>query len=337
MADPRIRKTARGQIDPQTGNVILSSEMSTEMETAARDDAPVQLPPEELQFAGVPDRDDIHGMLESRTMISSLDPATYTEMVESGQDLAAAPALAGMASNANATIGPASQQPVASGVAKVPIRTGEVPTRLCDPRLIMLNIPDSVRAASFRVLRHRLVERGHPRTIVVTSAEARDGKTTCAANLAIALSEFDRARVLLLEANLRSPGLAELLGMRPPVCLVHQLASHKQQPMAPWDVAPVITPLLHTLVVDPSQFKRPRVIDGPAMELAISQLKRVGYDYIVIDTPPVLGHADVNLLQDCADGVVFSMQARKSSNKALRRAIDQLTPAKVLGVVMLDV
>ena len=294
----------------------------------------MQLPPEELRFPEMGGGDDIHSMLEARTMITSLDPDDFIQ-----QQAAMAAAPAHELAAGEQTLPPAAEvlKPQASSVVKVPIRTTEVQVRLADKRLIMINVPDSVRAASFRVLRHRLVERGDPRTIVVTSAEAGDGKTTCAANLAIALSEFSRARVLLMEANLRSPGLAELLGMRPPVCLTRQLEAHRQQPMMHWEVSPVINPLLHVLTVDPMQFKRPRVIDGPAFELAISQLKQVGYDYIVLDTPPVLGHADVNLLQDCADGVVFAMQARTSCTKALRRAIDQLTPSKVLGTVLLEV
>src|SRR4051812_33115113 len=67
-----------------------------------------------------------------------------------------------------------------------------------DHRLILLRDPDSARAASFRVLRHRLEQRGNPRTIAVTSAEEGEGKTTCAANLAMALGECERARVLLV-------------------------------------------------------------------------------------------------------------------------------------------
>src|SRR5262245_780030 len=73
----------------------------------------------------------------------------------------------------------------AAAVARTQIWVSEHgrPTEL-DPRLILLREPDSERAASFRLLRYRLAERGNPRAIVVTSAEPRSGKTTCAVNLA---------------------------------------------------------------------------------------------------------------------------------------------------------
>ena len=67
----------------------------------------------------------------------------------------------------------------------------------------------------------------------------------------------------------------------------------------------------------------------------LSTLPR-SYDYIVMDTPAVLSGADVNLIQDMADGVLMVMRARKSSTRALRRALDQLTSSKVVGAVLLD-
>ncbi len=220
---------------------------------------------------------------------------------------------------------------------QVQIAAREVAAELEDPRLIMVHEPDSKRAATFRILRHRLVEHGHPRTILVTSANPRDGKTLLAVNLALALSECGRARVLLVEANLRKPSLARMLGFRPPSCFAGQLVAHKTRPMEPWMVAQVTSPWLHVIAVDFTTFERPQVIDGPALEGGLDQLKRVQYDYLILDTPPVLGSADVNLVQDSADAVLLAAWARRTSTKDLRRAIDQLTPSKIIGVSLLDV
>lgn len=217
------------------------------------------------------------------------------------------------------------------------IATHPVEAKLEDPRLLMIHEPDSARAASMRVLRHRLIERGDPRTIVVTSPEVADGKTTCAANLAITLSECGRARVLLFEANFRRPDIARLFGIKPPVCLTAQMSEHHRNPhAAPWAAAQVISPWLHVLAIDTDTFSGPRLIDGPAFENTMTQLKLVGYDYIVIDTPAVLGSADVNLVQDISDGVLLALTAKRSSTRALRSAVDQLTQAKMLGVALLD-
>jgi Mrp family chromosome partitioning ATPase len=205
-----------------------------------------------------------------------------------------------------------------------------------DPRLILVREPDSARAASFRVLRHRLQERGDPRVIAVTSAGPREGKTTCAANLALALGECGRARVLLVEANLRTPSLAPLLGFMPPQCFTVQMQRHKEKPLDGWSVVEVFSEYLHVLAVQPIDRERP-LLDGPAFAIAMEMLSQAGYDYIVVDTPPVLGAADVNLIEQSTDGVLFTSRARRTTQRALRAAIDQLAPAKLLGVTLIGV
>jgi Mrp family chromosome partitioning ATPase len=205
-----------------------------------------------------------------------------------------------------------------------------------DERLILLREPDSARAASFRVMRHRLQERGDPRIIVVTSARAGEGKTTCAVNLALALGECGRARVLLVEANLRTPSLAPLFGFMPPECFSAQLARHKDKPEDAWSVVEVYSPSLHVLAVKPDHGGGRPLLDGPAFRIAIEMLAQAGYDYIVVDTPPVLGNADVNLVEDSADGVLFVALSATTPARALRQAVEQLQPGKLLGITLLD-
>jgi Mrp family chromosome partitioning ATPase len=204
-----------------------------------------------------------------------------------------------------------------------------------DPRLILVREPDSLRAASFRVIRHRVSERGNPRVIAVTSAGARDGKTTCAANLSLALSEFGRAKVLLLEANLRAPQIAVLFGFLPPECFSVQLQRHRDRPLDPWSIVEAFSPALHVLAVKPGEADRP-LLDAPAFAIAIEMLLRVGYDYIVVDTPPVLGSADVNLIEDYVDAVILTARSGRTLGRSLREAIDQLSPRKLLGVTLID-
>jgi Mrp family chromosome partitioning ATPase len=204
-----------------------------------------------------------------------------------------------------------------------------------DRRLILVREPDSLRAAAFRVLRYRLQQQGDPRTILVASAVAGEGRTTCAANLALALGECGRARVLLVEANLRTPAIAALFGFLPPACFSAQLTTHRQRPADPWSVVEVYSPSLHVLAVKPGEQSRP-LLDAPAFATAMDALKKAGYDYIVIDTPPVLGSADVNLIEDCADGVLLTTWAGRSTARALRRAARQLAPTNLLGVTLIN-
>jgi Mrp family chromosome partitioning ATPase len=208
------------------------------------------------------------------------------------------------------------------------------PTRRLDPRLFMLGAPDSPAAANFRVLRHRLSERKGLKVLLVTSAGAGEGKTLCAVNLALALSEAGRARVLLLEANFRSPSLARLFGFQPPVCIGDQMETQRSRAPQQWVVVETGSPWLHTAAVAPDTASRP-ILDGPALGNCIDELRGAGYDYIVVDSPPILGSADVNLIEENVDGILVVMWARKSHARALRKGVDQIGKSKLLGIVLL--
>jgi Mrp family chromosome partitioning ATPase len=201
-----------------------------------------------------------------------------------------------------------------------------------DPRLVMVSDPDSELAASFRVLRHHLLELGRPQVIVVSSALHGDGKTTTALNLALALSECGRAKVLLAEAHLRRPQIGAAVKLVPPWCFAEQLAAHRNQPMLPWSLVEIPQLWLHVAAVNP-RIEKTQLLDAPAFAIAMERLRMV-YDHVVIDAPPVLGSADVNLMADAADAVVLAVRAKRTTTRQVRKAIDQVGASKVIGTVL---
>ncbi|HSK01786.1 MAG TPA: CpsD/CapB family tyrosine-protein kinase [Kofleriaceae bacterium] len=204
-----------------------------------------------------------------------------------------------------------------------------------DPRLALVIDPDSERAAAFRVLRHHLLEVGRPQCVVVSSPQPGEGKTTTAVNLALALAECGRAKVLLVETNLRRPQLAGIFKLTPPWCFAEQLAAHRHQPMMPWSLIEIPQLWLHVGAINP-RIEKTQLLDGPAFAIAMERLRLGGYDHIVVDGPPVLGSADVNLMADAADAVVFAVRARRSTTRDLRRAMEQLGGHKIAGTVLVD-
>lgn len=201
--------------------------------------------------------------------------------------------------------------------------------------LPLVHDADSKVAASYRVLRHRIREHGDPQTIVVTSPRPHEGKTTVAINLAMAFAEHGPGKVLLVEANMRAPRLAAVLGFSPPLCFAKQMALHRANPTASWQVASVYFSNLHVLAVD-SEAEGQWLIHGPALKLAMAQLRQAGYSRIVVDAPAVLGSADVNIIEDCADAVIFAARASHTEGSHLIRAYEHIRPAHVLGVVLID-
>lgn len=204
-----------------------------------------------------------------------------------------------------------------------------------DSRLVMVHAPDSARAAAFRVLRHHLLQAGRPQVIAVTSARAGEGKTTAAINLALALAECGRARVLLVEGVLRRPQLASIFRFVPPWCFADQLDAHRHQPGAPWTLVDLPAQWLHVAAVAPDATPR-ELLDAPAFAIAMDRLRLAGYDHIVVDAPAVLGGAEANLIQDATDGVVLAVRARVTTSRDLRRTVEQLSPGHVLGSVLLE-
>ena len=204
-----------------------------------------------------------------------------------------------------------------------------------DDRLVLLHSPESARAAAYRVLRHKVTSAGKPRAILVTSPGPGEGKTPCAINLALALAEAGRSKVLLIEANLRSPQLAHTFGFSPPECLASQLASHRDKPLLPWKVVSVTPGNLHVGALDP-MVEHSNVFDSTAFSIAMERFRSADYEHIVIDGPQVIGSAEVNLMQDSCDCVLFTGVAGKASARALRQSAEQLAPTEILGFAMID-
>jgi Mrp family chromosome partitioning ATPase len=69
----------------------------------------------------------------------------------------------------------------------------------------------------------------------------------------------------------------------------------------------------------------------------MDQLKNAGYDFVVVDTPPVLGSGDVNVIADAVEGILLAALPLKSKRREMRKAAVQLEPAPILGAVLLGV
>lgn len=230
------------------------------------------------------------------------------------------------------------------------------PTTPYDDRLVFLQNRRSEGAAAFRLLRQRLIERGDPRVILCTSADRHEGKTTLAANLAMAYAELGKSRVLLLEASFRSASLGEAFGFLPPKGFGHQIEQHRTRPADPWTVVQIGGAPLFVMAAEPracrncarilaetasfcpmcgTKVDAPAGVDGVSFGIAV-QAFRQAFDYLIVDAPPVLGGGEVNLIQDSAEAIVFATRKGKSDARSLRRAIEQVAPAPVAAVALID-
>jgi Mrp family chromosome partitioning ATPase len=300
-----------------------------------RQDAQSPSPESSQAVSGAPQRS--HPMPEQ--------PATATASAPKGAGPAAAPAGLVQAvapteqRSANVAVGGqatrATQLPAGREVAppRIMVSRFTLPAKI-DPHLSVLQPEATTRAAGFRALRHRLTEQKDPRAILVTSAEDGEGKTSCAANLALALAESGRYKVLLVEANLRRPRLASIFGFQPGRCLLAQLTIHREQIETPWVVTEIQPVGLHALVIAPGG-TADAVLHGPTFSASLARWSLV-YDYLVLDGPSILTSADASIIQDSVDAVVLVARSGVARNRTVRQALDQLSTDALAGLVLMD-
>lgn len=202
--------------------------------------------------------------------------------------------------------------------------------------LVTVNEMQSAGSQAYRKLRtHLIFSQGGqpPRTLLVTSASASEGKTTVCANLATTFAQqglrvvlidgdMRRPRLHGLFAQARTPGLAEALEGEAPVAEVVRETS---------------VPNLHLIAAGRLVPHVSELLGGAAMGRLMRELK-AAYDLVVVDTPPVLAAADAEILGAQADAVLVVVRAGKTERQSAHYAMQQLRAvgAQIVGAVLND-
>jgi Mrp family chromosome partitioning ATPase len=204
--------------------------------------------------------------------------------------------------------------------------------------LVMLGETSNDATASLRVIRHRLEQKRAEGmwTFAVTSARDGEGKSVFATQLALVLSESQRARVLLVEANFHRPSLSRILGFRVPdgYGFSAQIVRKMRGSMEPWCVV-ALGPALHVLAESLGEQGFPETLHSTHFQNAIGFLSR-GYDFLVIDAPSILGSGDANVVENAVDGMIVVARSGRSKASELRDAIKQLGDRKTIGMILWD-
>lgn len=206
------------------------------------------------------------------------------------------------------------------------ITTGAAPTPV-DARLVLLKHPSSARADAFRLARHRLQQRNDPRLLAVTSAAPGEGKTTLAANLALAIAEEHGPSVVLLDTHRARPALAELFGVAPGANVL--VPGPRGYPLHRVEGTELLVGLGSGQPGPMTQ------ADRDALRVALTDLRLV-FDYVLVDCGPALDGMDVHWIGELVDGVAFAVRRGATDRRSLRRAIDGLMPIPLAGAVLLD-
>jgi non-specific protein-tyrosine kinase len=170
------------------------------------------------------------------------------------------------------------------------------------------------------------------RTVLVASAGVGEGKSTTAANLAVALAESGR-RVILVDADMHRPVQMQLFSVSNRLGLSTLLMDESQTPTAVEH--PTWLPNLTVIPAGPLPLEPSALLSAHRADEVLAQLREL-CDIVVIDTPPLLAQPDAALLGSRADGVLLVVDATKSRGRQAARALEMLqeSGALVFGAVL---
>jgi len=202
-------------------------------------------------------------------------------------------------------------------------------------RMVALMAPKSLGAEAYRVLRTNLQFSALDKplaTLLCTSAEPGEGKSTTIANLAFAMAQADK-RVILVDADMRRPSQHKILKLPNNVGLSTALLDRGRDPAVYLQDTDVAN--LRVMTTGPIPPNPAEMLNSARMHEMIEILKGEA-DVVLFDTPPVLAVADTSILASQVDGTLLVVWAGRTRGEMLAQATERLLSLGVapLGVVL---
>jgi succinoglycan biosynthesis transport protein ExoP len=188
---------------------------------------------------------------------------------------------------------------------------------------------------AFRSLRTSLVFTSAsegPRVIAVTSSQPLEGKTTTACNLGMVLA-IGGARVLLVDGDMRRPGLHTVVGVKNEVGLSHLLVGQARVRDAVQKTSEPNLFVISAGLIPPNPSE---LLASERMSSFLTNLRSGPFDWVIIDTPPVLAVTDAVIVARAVPGVVFVIGSEMTRRAHAERAIEALAAGRPtsIGVVL---
>ncbi|MBC8446244.1 MAG: CpsD/CapB family tyrosine-protein kinase [Chloroflexi bacterium] len=205
------------------------------------------------------------------------------------------------------------------------------------PDLITLTDPRSPAAEAYRTLRTNLTFAALDKpieTLVVTSAAPGESKSTVLANLAVTMAQGER-RTILVDADLRRPGLHEVFGVannRGLTTMIVEEAALQDPPLLDVGVGNLWLVPSGPLPPNPAD-----ILGSRKMEAVIAALKARA-DVVLFDAPPVIAVTDATVLGTKVDGVLLVVCAGRTRREHAQRARELLerVHVRIVGAVLND-
>src|SRR5262249_33957861 len=203
--------------------------------------------------------------------------------------------------------------------------------------IVTIQDPESVAAEQYRILAMKVqqqCEASRSRAVMVTSAAGGEGKSLTAINLAAALSATTDDRVLLIDADMRKPRVAEYLKFSVPA----DRGFHNLLVQGDGDTDKYLHSMKNLVVIPGgvAQANPVAALSSPKARAVFEKLK-TQFACIIVDAPPVLPIADSHILAGLVDRILFVVRARQTPRELFHSALEGFDAANLLGAVINDV
>ena len=207
------------------------------------------------------------------------------------------------------------------------------PQALAQSRLVCLTDQDDAATEAFRLLAVRLRDLRRTRPIdkiLITSTIPEEGKSLVVANLGCMLTQGTSHRVLLIDSDLRKPTLAEKFGLER-VRGLYEYLENKQSLES--SIIRLEGAGVWLLPAGHGDANALQLLESASMASMLEQLTE-WFDWILIDSPPLLPLADTSVLSRLADGVLLITRQGTSKKRPLEKGLEIVDRRKLLGVVL---
>ena len=200
--------------------------------------------------------------------------------------------------------------------------------------LLVMQYKPAMQSAleAYRTLRTRLERRQAGkgmRSLVISSAAQGEGKTLTTFNLALCYAKMQNFPVLMVDADLRSQGLSQLMGDPQSPGLGTVLEERCDYASA---ILATDSPGLYALPAGSSTTSPPELLARPGWKVFIAWATET-FRLVIVDSPPVLNVADFELVMAPCDSVILVVRSRKTGAGYLTRVLAESDPNKLAGVV----
>lgn len=216
----------------------------------------------------------------------------------------------------------------------LPMKKSIVPLHASPMYTITFDDARSPISEAFRVVRTSILlshEAKNARILLFTSPYLGDGKSTLAHNVAIALTQVNRS-VVLVDCDLRRPGIHKTFDLSNATGMSAYLSGEAELMAV---IQETRIPKLYAIPSGAIPLNPSELLTSERMDMALEHLSQK-FDYVIIDSPPLLMVTDGYVLSSIVDGVILVAKADKLPKDALQRTKQNLTEvnAKILGVVL---